>query len=809
MKDYRDQAKGLADLLNYGLMVDEGVMLLKDGAFCSGWTYSGPDMHSASPSELLSLRLCINQAFCQLGDGWMLHSNIIRKEITEYLDEEHNFFPDATSLLIDKLRQQHFLKENTHFLSEYYFVLTYKPPIEIETQFKRFFVDDSDENTSSWKDILISFKAKLIQIENSLSKSIKLKRLGTNELLTHIHTCITGLFHSISHPNFPVFLDQLLASKDFLGGLSPKIGQKQLAVLGINGFPFESYPSMLQPLCELPISFRWSNRYIFLDQATSAQELKKFRRYWFQKKQGLLGMVKEIFHANSTTFLDQDALEMANDADSALQETESNLVPYGYYTSNFILTDEDDAAVKEAAKLLTKELEKKGFATRLETVNAVEAYLGSLPGHGYQNIRKPMVSTLNLADFLPLLSVWNGHEYHPCPYYPKQSPPLFYAHTEGKTPFRCSLHVDDVGHTLVIGDTGSGKSTLLGFLIAQHLRYPNAQVFMFDKGYSSFTLCHALGGSHYDIAGESKDISFAPLQDISLERELDWACEWLDIIYHAQHISLSPSQRKEIRLSLQRLTHQTSKTLTDLQATIQDQDLKAALEFYTLSGTMGQLLDSEKDDINSSHVQVFEMQHLLNKEEKFALPVLDYLFHQINRRLEVTKPTLILIEEGHRFLKGHFGQQLEIWLRECRKLNAAVIFITQGLSEIVNSNYKHILLNSCPTKIFLPNAYANTVYNKELYYQIGLTDKQIDMIQASTPKQDYLLTSPNGNRLMNLALSKCFLALMESTSLESRKFIYELKDKYQSLWAYHYLLSKGMNVEAEDWMSLYKRKNEV
>ena len=43
----------------------------------------------------------------------------------------------------------------------------------------------------------------------------------------------------------------------------------------------------------------------------------------------------------------------------------------------------------------------------------------------------------------------------------------------------------DVGHTLIIGPTGSGKSTLLGMLALGWIKYPGAQVIVFDKDRSA------------------------------------------------------------------------------------------------------------------------------------------------------------------------------------------------------------------------------------------------------------------------------------------------------------------------------------
>ena len=99
-----------------------------------------------------------------------------------------------------------------------------------------------------------------------------------------------------------------------------------------------------------------------------------------------------------------------------------------------------------------------GIADRIrETLNAVEAWLSSLPGQVYANVRQPPISTLNLAHMMPFSAVWAGPERDEH----LRSSPLLYGKAEGSTPFRFSLHVGDVGHTLVVGPTGSGKSTTL------------------------------------------------------------------------------------------------------------------------------------------------------------------------------------------------------------------------------------------------------------------------------------------------------------------------------------------------------------
>ena len=82
-----------------------------------------------------------------------------------------------------------------------------------------------------------------------------------------------------------------------------------------------------------------------------------------------------------------------------------------------------------------------------------------------------LLHTLNLADMMPITSVWAGRRDNPSPLVSRNSPALLYAGTSGATPFRFNLHVSDLGHTLIVGPSGAGKSTALGLIAAQWFRY--------------------------------------------------------------------------------------------------------------------------------------------------------------------------------------------------------------------------------------------------------------------------------------------------------------------------------------------------
>ncbi len=161
----------------------------------------------------------------------------------------------------------------------------------------------------------------------------------------------------------------------------------------------------------------------------------------------------------------------------------------------------------ENATEARKELQNRGLNARIETFNALESFLGSLPGHGYYDVRTPILHTMNVAHLAPFSTIWAGEEMHPSPLYPPESPALIYCVSSGRTPFRFNTFVDDVGSTIVIGPTGSGKTVLLNTMALQDFRYPEMQVFYFDKDYGAYVVSKATGGVHYDFLGEQSNES--------------------------------------------------------------------------------------------------------------------------------------------------------------------------------------------------------------------------------------------------------------------------------------------------------------
>ena len=801
--EHRTRAQGLADLLLYDSLVADGVMLLQDGALMAAWSFRGPDMASATYGEMAALSARLNAAM-KLGPGWMIQCDAIRTRAPEY--PEAGAFPDPVTALIDEERRQQFLLEGAHFESEYFLTLTYLPPAEAEEKLKGWMFDGHSELKSTALRTLESFQAQVGAFEGIFGSLFPAERLRASrvvdefgfesvddDLLRYVHRCLTNQDHTVVQPAIPALLNDMLGSEDFVAGLSPQIGKKLLKVIAIDGFPRVSHPGLLGALDKLPIEYRWHTRAILLDIEEARGLLEKTRRKWRSRVRGW----KDQLLRTETGPLNLFAQEMAIDAEEAMSVASSGDVQFCIYNTVVICADESEERLHEAASLVVKTVQNLGFACRVESVNAVEAWRGSLPGDGYRNVRRVILHTLNLADLLPITAVWAGLKCNPSPLMPPDSPPLFYAGTNGATPFRFNLHVGDLGHTLMVGPPGAGKSTFLGLAAAQWFRYPRAQVFAFDKGYSLFALTRASGGEFYDIGGESTRWSFCPLREIDSQSDVAWAVDWLEGLCTLQDFKVSPKDRKALTEAVLLLQSSPTRTLTELCANVQDTEIRQALHYFTLGGAMGHLLDADEDMLGDGRFLTLETEHLMNLGEKAVVAVLLYLFRRIEKRLDGS-PTLVLLDEAWVFLRHPlFRERVREWLKTTRKLNGVVLLATQNLSDIFNSPIRDVVLESCPTKVLLPNAEAANPASRQFYESLGLNEREIDLVQKSIPKRQYYAVSPIGRRLIALGLGGVALSFVGVSSREERKQIQEVIEHFGRNWPSAWLRRRGLG----DWAS--------
>lgn len=795
LSEYRGKPQSLADFLPWAALIAPGVVLNKDGALQRTARFRGPDLDSATPAELVAVSARLNNALRRLGSGWALFVEAQRHPAGAYPQSR---FPDPASALVEAERRAQFEEAGAHFDSAYFLTLVWLPPAEDAARAEAWLFEGRAGQTGWGQEALTGFVDRtdrvLALIEGFMPEA---RWLGDTETLSYLHATVSTRPHRVRVPETPMHLDAILTDEPLSGGLEPRLGEAHLRTLTVMGFPSRTWPGLLDDLNRLAFPYRWMTRALCLDKTEAAAAFGRIRRQWFAKRKSIGAILKEVMTNEASVLADSDAANKAVDADLALQELGSDLVGAAYVTATVTVWDRDPRVADERLRQVEKTIQGRDFTVMRETLNAVEAWLGGLPGQVYANVRQPPVSTLNLAHMMPVSAVWAGPErdLH------LDGPPLLHARTEGSTPFRLSLHVGDVGHCLVVGPTGAGKSVLLALMALQFRRYAGAQVFAFDFGGSIRAAALAMGGDWHDLGGalegEPLDgpgrVALQPLARIDEPAERAWAADWVGAILAREALALTPEVKDHIWSALSALASAptSERTLTGLSVLLQAQALKRALQPYCEGGPWGRLLDAETEHVGEAAVQVFETEGLIGGDA--AAAVLAYLFHRVERRLD-GRPTLLIVDEGWLALGDPgFSAQLREWLKTLRKKNASVIFATQSLADIDASAIAPAIIESCPTRILLANDRALEPQIADIYRRFGLNDRQIEILSRARPKRDYYCQSRQGNRLFELGLGAVALAFVAAGAKTDQALITQLLAQHgQAGFLRAWLVARGL-----------------
>jgi type IV secretion system protein VirB4 len=784
MRPYREKRNRLSSFCPWAFFVgafEEGIVLLKGGALTRCYSFTCPDLGSASAQSINAVSFFFNEAVKKLGNGWCVHFESQRALSTEYPGSR---WTNIAGFLIDMRRQENFSTREAHFVNRYFLTLTCRLKSEIYAKTNSLLYKKSKDtaggegyyNLESCKKELQAFRDETDACIAHLLGRIFIQNLNNDQCATYLHSSVSTNFHFLKTPRRPLLLDHFITDQDLEMGTTLKLGGTYIPIVAVRDFPLETYPAMLAALNGSHIEYRWSIRWISRGKQEAAKDIEKYQKRFYGSRKSWGQALAESVGNFESGREDPAALAFEKDTNEAKVELATDQYAFGYFTANIMVWDAEYSTALEKARYMAALVNSANFNAKIETANAFNAFLSMQPGNAYANVRRPVISSGNLSHIIPLSSVWSGMAHND---WTKEcfgcTAPLLVCSTSSKIAFFLNLNVGDMGHTFIFGPAGAGKSTLLCLLESQFLKYPRANVIILDKDKSARSITMAAGGLYAEPGG--RDVAFQPLRDLDTEVDLSWAAEFIKLLLETQGVSCDAVMSEAITAALKQIKAEKSperRTISTFQQYVNYtspktglNEIRIGIQPYTINGEYGRIFDADDTRLSLSKWVMIEMGTLMKLGAAAVTPALMFIFRFIEQMFTKPSgdptgdPTLLVLDEAWVFLDNdYFARKIEEWLVTLRKKRVFCVFATQEVSKAASSRLRTTIVSQCLTKIYLADPNAQSAIVADYYRLFGLEDNEIAALAHARMKRDYFYKSPKGCRLFELCLDQFQLALL-------------------------------------------------
>ncbi|HVN90977.1 MAG TPA: hypothetical protein VMT61_14270 [Candidatus Binataceae bacterium] len=766
----------LGAVVPYGAFLDdEGDIDLRGWGTMRSYGLRGFSPESTSSAEIAAASIRLAAALGQLGTNDMLHVIYHRLPATNYPERA---LPTRAAQLIDAERRAQFTAEN-YWLVLGRLYLTHQHESALAGGVKAKVFASGQTSMQPRRELMQSRTRQLwANFEDAAADTLDLQRLTPQEIIGDLALIVTGKDYAPLVPAAGVRLNEIISSERWYGGVAPWVGELHMRPVCITAYPAATVPQMLAGLLRHTGRMTLSIRFISQDAQDTQEQLQLERTYWVRAQLGsLVDIVARALNIPRRRTINQDVEQQIAEVDGAIAAAAGGL-PFGWCTITAIIYDTDADRATLRARDLVKDCYALGLPARLEDANAAEAIMGAWPGNGWSNVRRPIISAGNFADLILPVTPWPGTPSIDSPFYAKgTSVPLICAGS-GREPFYPPSHLGGVANQLIIGPTGAGKSAYLGLLAAATTGLTGARIAWLDLDYSSFVLAHALGADYRELAADGSS-PLCPLAHLDDADGLGWVLDWfMRLFARWPELALDETAMQDLTRALELAQTLRLRTLTLFAHLLQHPRLRAVLSNYITGGKWGHIFDGDPATAAAqAQVTIYELPGLLALGECAAAPATELILHEVEVGMG-TAPTFIYVDEAWRMLSDEVSRDwLYAAIRTFRKRNAGITLATQSLTEIANSPYRDLLLESCPGKIFLPNPDAKGAYVREAYLKLGLAEREIELIANATPRRQYYFHSRQGRRLFSLDLGPVALALCAATGHQDVTEARELLDQ--------------------------------
>jgi type IV secretion system protein TrbE len=527
------------------------------------------------------------------------------------------------------------------------------------------------------------------------------------------------------------------------------VGGRHVKVLSMKEPPSRTFAHVLADLYAIPGEFIACLEWQRLSSDRMRRDLQTRRRHFFNKRVSIVNYVGPEARPEDM-LVDDSANATVHQLGDVLTELEVHGHFFGLCSLTLILHGEDRGVLQHQAAEAMKALAIHDGHFFEESYNLLNAWLSVIPGNTAHNVRRLALLETNCADLSFLFTFDSGDRVRA----DLDREPLAIFETPHHVPYALNLHVQDVGHTLVLGGTGSGKSFLINFLVTHAQKYDPITVIL-DLGHSYRKLAALLRGPYLEMGLHQADVTINPFALDPTPEHLHFLHAFVRVLLEGgDGYRLSHVEDREVYEAIENLyVLDRSQRRLFTMANLLPRALAGRLHHWINGGRYASLFDNLEDTFSLKRFQVLDFEQM-RAYPALLEPLLFYVLHRITARVQAPIDALSLklcvMDEAWRFiqhptLRAYVQEGLKTW----RKHNAAMILSTQTVDDFASVDLLRTVIESCPTKLLL----ANPAFDPHRYSELfQLNDTELQLFRDLLPRQQILLKRPDVTKVLTLTV---------------------------------------------------------
>lgn len=543
-----------------------------------------------------------------------------------------------------------------------------------------------------------------------------------------------------------------------------RVGAYHVKALTMKEPPASTFAHLLEHLYTVPGEFTACLEWQGIPNERMRRDIHSRRRHFFNKRVSMVNYVSPDTRPEEM-LIDESAGATVTQLGDALTEMDVHGHFFGQCSLTVVLFDQDPRLVERSAAEAAKVMSTHDGTLVAETYNLLNAWLAIMPGNSAHNLRRLALLETNLADLSFLFTLDTGDRLSAH----LQRDALAVFETRHQTPFFFNLHVDDVGHTVVLGATGSGKSFLLNFLVTQAEQYGPRTV-IFDLGHSYRKLATLFHGSYVQVGLQQRDVTINPFVLDPTPENLHFLHAFVRVLVEGADANrLSDAEDRELYDAIENLyVLEAGQRRLFTLANLLPRSLAARLRKWVDGGRYADLFDHVEDSLDVQRFQVFDFEDARAYPEVLE-PLLFYVLHRVHQQIAVSAAagqlTLCVMDEAWRFiqhdrLRAYVQDALKTW----RKRNAVMLLATQSIDDFASADLLRTVVESCPTKLLLANPSLDRAQYADLFH---LNAMELDRLSELTPRRQLLLKRPGLSKVLTLNVDPHSYWLYTNTPLDN------------------------------------------